>query len=65
MGKDFYWLVNRTLCIHLQDAFFFYLSPHQFGMAIKDMCEVMVDVFKLLWMFVPLVGATSGCDEHI
>lgn len=42
MGEVFYRLVKRALCVQLCDAFFFHLSPHQFGVAIMGECEVMV-----------------------
>jgi hypothetical protein len=44
-----YWLVNRALCLYFCDVFFIHLSPHQFGVAIKGGCEMVVyDVWVIL-----------------
>jgi len=42
IGEVFYWLVNRTFYFKFRDAFATHLSPHQFGVAIKGGCEIMV-----------------------
>ncbi len=42
MGEVLYWLVSRTLFLQFHDTFFIHLLLHQFGVAIRGKCEVVV-----------------------
>ncbi len=46
IGEVIYWMVNRGLCLQLQDTIFAHLSPHQFGVTVKGGCEAVVHVIQ-------------------
>jgi hypothetical protein len=47
VGEVFYRLVNKTFYFQFHDAFAIHLSPHQFGVAIKGGCEIMVHNIRI------------------
>lgn len=44
MGEMFYQLVCKALCLPFRDAFSLHLSPHQFGVVVRDGCVVMIHI---------------------
>jgi hypothetical protein len=46
VGKTLYWLTSHALCLQFYDAFLRHLSPHQFKVATKGDCEVVVHGIK-------------------
>jgi regulator of sigma D len=42
MGKAFYRLVNRALCLQFCDVLVSHLSSYHFGVVVRKGCEVMI-----------------------
>jgi hypothetical protein len=42
MREALYWLTSCVLCLQFHEAFVTHFSPHQFGVIIKDGCEVVI-----------------------
>jgi len=42
MGETLYELINHTLCFQFYDVFVTHFSPHQFEIATKGSCEIVI-----------------------
>jgi hypothetical protein len=42
MGETLYQLTSHTLCLQIYETFATHFSPHQFGIATKGGCEIVI-----------------------